>query len=98
MASIIFERAMRRVPAETHAFVGLSADILDRVQTQMEKRGMSETDLAQELGISQEELAPMLSLGHNFTLRTLARLQTIFGETLITITVADNHQTDVVYH
>ena len=96
MASTIFERAMHRVPAETQAFVGLSADILDRVQAQMEKRGMSETDLARELGVSQEELAPMLSLGHNFTLRTLTQLQTIFGETLIT--VADNHATDVVYH
>lgn len=96
MASTIFERAMHRIPAETHAFVALSADILDRVHTQMEKRGMSETDLARELGVSQEELAPMLSLGHNFTLRTLAHLQTIFGETLITVT--DNHTTDVVYH
>lgn len=95
MASTIFERALHRVPAETHAFVGLSADILDRVQAQMEKRGMSETDLARELDISQEELATMLSLGHNFTLRTIARLQTIFGETLIT--VADDHTTNVVY-
>jgi DNA-binding Xre family transcriptional regulator len=96
MASATFERALRRVPEETHTFVGLSAEILDRLHALMAERGMNDDDLAQQMGISSDELAPMLSLGHNFTLRTIARLQHILGETLIS--VSGTHESEFVHH
>lgn len=96
MASTIFERALRRVPEETHTFVSLSADILDRLHILMEEHGMTENDLAQQLGMSEAQLVAMLSIGHNFDLRRLAQLQTIFGEAIIS--APNKHDPDMVIH
>jgi DNA-binding Xre family transcriptional regulator len=91
-SSEIFERALNRVPPETHVFVELSFRIFDRVHELLRKRGMTERDLAVALAMSEEDTSIMLSLGHNISLSKLAKLQTVLGGEIVQIVEAESRE------
>jgi DNA-binding Xre family transcriptional regulator len=88
-SSAIFEEALRRIPPETHVFMKLSFRIFDRVHELLRKRGMTESDLAVALAMSEEDTSIMLSLGHNISLSKLAKLQTVLGGEIVQIVEAE---------
>ena len=92
MASAIFEEALHRVPEETRIFAGLSLGFFDRVHLLLEERGMTEHDLARAMNISPLEMASMLSLGHNVSLRTLAQMQAVLGEPIMSMPDAQERE------
>lgn len=72
-------------PEDVKIFVRLYADITVRINQILREKGISQKDLAEAMGKKQSEISKWLSGEHNFTLRSLAKLQAELGEDLITV-------------
>ena len=81
----IFRQTLDDIPAETHIFIQKYTDILDRVQAILERKGMKRRDLAAALGKSESEVSKWLAGEHNFTLRSIAKLEAVLGEEILTV-------------
>ena len=85
MASKLFKQALEKVPVDTRIFVGKSMDIVERLQLLMTKKEISQRELAKQLKKSPSEINKWLGGSHNFTLKTLAKLEAILGEEIIVV-------------
>jgi ribosome-binding protein aMBF1 (putative translation factor) len=83
MSSIIFEKAIGRLSAEKLSEIRLSVDVVERIHDLMEKYAMNQKELAQKLGKHPSEINKWLSGTHNFTFKTITRLENIFGESIL---------------
>lgn len=73
------------IPKEKREAARLSFAVSDRLASLMESKGMSKKQLADNLGKRPNEITRWLSGEHNFTLSTIAKLSTYFGEPIIHI-------------
>lgn len=83
MPSTIFENAIQQVTPERTAFIKMSVEITKRIQELMKARGLSQNDLAKALDKSPSEISKWLSGMHNFTLRSIAKLETVLDAPII---------------
>lgn len=81
----LFRQTLDEIPAETHIFIQKYTDILDRVQAILERKGMKRRDLALALGKSESEVSKWLAGEHNFTLKSLAKLEAVLGEEILVV-------------
>ena len=81
----LFRNSLDEIPAETHIFVRKYTDILDRVQALLDKKGMKRRDLAAALGKSESEVSKWLAGEHNFTLKSIAKLEAVLGEDILVV-------------
>ena len=66
-------------------FVDYTFDLSKRIQFLLEQNCMDQKDLAKALGKNESEISKWLSGSHNFTLKTVARIEEILGGKLIEI-------------
>lgn len=83
MRSKVLQDILDETPKEVKIFVRLYADILKRVHQILEDKEMSQKDLAERLGKKPSEISKWLNGNHNFTLRSLAKLQAELGEKIV---------------
>ncbi|MCB9263836.1 MAG: helix-turn-helix transcriptional regulator [Lewinellaceae bacterium] len=83
MPSKIFESAINNVKPEHEAFIRMSVDISKRIQELMEVKGMKQNELAEALGKSPSEVSKWLSGMHNFTLKSIGKLEVILGAPIL---------------
>ncbi|SRR5260221_5638953 len=69
--------------AEDKLFVDKYLEIQYRINNIMTRKGITQRQLAGKLGKHEEEISKWLGDIHNFTLRTLAKLESALGETII---------------
>lgn len=81
----LFRQTLEEIPAETHIFIRKYTDILDRIQAILQRKGMKQRDLALALGKSESEVSKWLAGEHNFTLRSIAKLEAVLGEEILTV-------------
>ncbi|AFU69463.1 transcriptional regulator, XRE family protein [Psychroflexus torquis ATCC 700755] len=83
--SKILER-IRKVRAKyIDIFVDNTFDLSGRIQYLLDKKGMEQKDLARELKKNESEISKWLSGSHNFTLKTLAKIEAVLGERLLEV-------------
>ena len=85
MSSIIFEKAIGRLSSEKLSEIRLSVEVVERIYDLMEKYAMNQKELAQKLGKHPSEINKWLSGTHNFTFKTISRLEIIFGESILSV-------------
>lgn len=83
MASKYLDNALAEVSPENRVFVKKNLDITEEVMAVLARKGMTQRDLALKLGKSEPEVSRMLSGLHNFTLKTIAKLEVALGEDII---------------
>lgn len=81
----LFRQTLDEIPAETHIFIRKYTDILDRVQAILDRKGMKRRDLAEALGKSESEVSKWLAGEHNFTLKSIAKLEAVLGEDILVV-------------
>lgn len=64
-------------------FVDINLAITEQVYTILEKKGWNQKDLAREMGKKESEMSRWLSGMHNLTLKSISKLETVLGETII---------------
>lgn len=85
MRSKVAQRILAETPEETKIFARLYADIVVRVNQLLKAKGFSQKDLANKLEKRPSEINKWLVGEHNFTLRSLAKLEAELGETIINV-------------
>ena len=63
----------------------LSVSIANRIYDILERKGMSQKDLARKLGKTETEVSRWLSGMHNLTIGTIAKISIALGEDIIVI-------------
>lgn len=73
------------IKPEERAEARLSFQISNRLDSLMREKGLSKKQLADAVGKRPSEITRWLSGEHNFTISTLARLSTFFGQPIVTV-------------
>lgn len=90
MKSKIFQEILDNTPKDVEIFVDWYADLVVRVNQILREKGISKKELAEKLEKKPSEISKWLNGEHNFTLRSIAKLQAELGEPLLEIA---NHKT-----
>lgn len=85
MRSKVLQDILDETPKDVKIFVRLYADITKRIHQILQDKGMSQKELAESLDKKQSEISKWLGGDHNFTLRSLAKLQAELGEEIIQV-------------
>ena len=85
MRSKVLQEILDETSKDVKIFVRLYADILKRVHQILEEKDMSQKELADLLAKKPSEISKWLGGNHNFTLRSLAKLQAELGEEIIQV-------------
>lgn len=85
MASKYVNRILERRSPETKIFVRKYVDIVERIHNVLVSRGMTQKDLANLMEKRESEISKWLSGEHNFTLKSIAKLEAALGVELISV-------------
>lgn len=66
-------------------FVDYTFDLSNRIQFLLDQKSMDQKDLAKALGKNESEISKWLSGSHNFTLKTVARIEDVLGDKLLEV-------------
>jgi transcriptional regulator with XRE-family HTH domain len=95
MRSKIAQRILNETPEDVKIFVRLYADITIRINQILKEKKISQKDLAESLGKKPSEISKWLNGEHNFTLRSLAKIQAELGEEIVIIPKVQQNQSAV---
>lgn len=95
MRSKAAERIMQRVPEETKIFVRWYGDLIVRINEILDEKGWTQKELSERLDKKPSEISKWLNGEHNFTLKSLAKLQAELGAEILEVP-HDNRMVDYV--
>ncbi|NJC28049.1 helix-turn-helix domain-containing protein [Neolewinella antarctica] len=79
----LWENIVADIPQWAAIKTDLGFDIVEIIHQELIRKGWNQNDLAQALGKLPSEVSRWLNPGHNFTLKTLAKLSAALEVTLI---------------
>jgi transcriptional regulator with XRE-family HTH domain len=77
------EARRKKIPQDVKIYVDLAFKLADQIDFILKKQGKTQRELAQELGKSESEISKWLTGEHNFTIRSIAKLQAILKEPIV---------------
>jgi len=87
MRSKILQEILDETPKDVEIFVDKYTDLVIRINQILREKGYTQKSLANKLDKSPSEIHKWLSGDHNFTLRSIAKLEAELGETLLEVPV-----------
>lgn len=95
MRSKIAQKLLDKTSIETKEFVSLYSDIVVRINELIAEKGYSQKELAESIGKNPSEISKWLKGEHNFTLRSIAKLQAQLGEPIICVPKSKKFKSDL---
>ncbi len=80
------EARRKKISKDIDLFVNHSFEIVDRIQDILEAKRMEQKDLANLLGKSESEISKWMTGTHNFTLKTISKIELELGEPILQLT------------
>jgi transcriptional regulator with XRE-family HTH domain len=80
----VVSRLRERIKPEQKLFVRKNLAISEQISSILENKGWSQKRLAAEMGKKQSEISKLLSGMHNLTLQSIAKVEAVLGEEVIT--------------
>lgn len=81
----LFNEAYSKIPEESRRMSAHSFAIAAHISEILERKGWSKTDLATALGKKNAEISKWMSGQHNFTIATIAKIEAVLGEDIISV-------------
>ena len=81
----MFQQEIAKVPIELKLELDLSFAIADKIDAKIKEKGMTQKEFAKKMNKTEAEVSRWLSGTHNFTLKTIAKITNVLGESIITI-------------
>ncbi|WP_158859681.1 helix-turn-helix domain-containing protein [Lunatibacter salilacus] len=72
-----------QVSGEVDRFVDHSFDVVNKIHSILEKQGKTQQDLAALLGKSESEVSKWMRGTHNFTLKSIAKIEAVLDEKIL---------------
>jgi transcriptional regulator with XRE-family HTH domain len=85
MRSKVAARILAKTPEDVKIFVRMNADLIVLINSVIKEKGFTQKMLAENLEKSPSEINKWLTGEHNFTLKSIAKLQAELGVNLIEI-------------
>ncbi len=82
MRSKVFQRILDNTPEDVKIFTRYYGDLVVRINSLLNEKSYSQKDLAEKMDKKPSEISKWLNGEHNFTLRSLAKLEAELGEPL----------------
>jgi transcriptional regulator with XRE-family HTH domain len=82
MRSKVFQRILDKTPEDVKIFTRHYGDLVVRINSLLKDKGYTQKDLAEKLDKKPSEISKWLKGEHNFTLRSLAKLEAELGSPL----------------
>src|SRR5438105_9440383 len=79
----LFNKAVEKVSSEKKAAVSKAFDIVDQIACILERKKMTQKELAVAMGKSESEISKWMRGTHNFTIDTISKIETILGEPIL---------------
>jgi transcriptional regulator with XRE-family HTH domain len=95
MKSKIAQQVIDETPEDVKIFVRKYGDIVVRIHQILRENGVSQKMLAEQLQKSPSEISKWLSGGHNFTLKSLAKLEAELGKEIIYVPKRDSFHVQI---
>lgn len=80
-----FKEMLGIVPSEVGREIDLSFDIAARIHEVLVRKGWSQADFARNAGKKEAEISKWMSGQHNFTIRTIAFIENVLGEEILSV-------------
>jgi transcriptional regulator with XRE-family HTH domain len=93
-----FRDSVDNMSRDSQIFVDKSLAIAHYLQLLMQHQGLRQKDLAALMGKTEAELSKWLAGMHNYTLRSLAKLEAALGADIIVVPGKIEHPTPQVEH
>jgi len=84
MASKIFKESRELVPNYSRIFVKKSFSVVEYIHDILNKKQMTQKDLAGKLNKTESEISKILTPGHNMTFKTVSKIEDALNEEIIT--------------
>ena len=81
----LFDELYSKIPEDSRRKGSLSFAIAARILEILERKGWSQTDFARAIGKKDAEISRWLSGGHNFTIATIAKIEAVLGEDVLSV-------------
>lgn len=78
-----FKAMVEMIPADVSRELDLSFDIALRIEKLLERKGWSQADFARAAGKKEAEISKWMSGQHNFTIRTIAKIENVLGDKIL---------------
>ncbi|MBO9618715.1 MAG: helix-turn-helix transcriptional regulator [Niabella sp.] len=85
MRSKVAKRIQKETPEEVRVFVRQYTDIIVRINELLQQKGYSQKELAARMNKRPSEINKWLKGNHNFTLKTIAKLEAELGASIIDV-------------
>lgn len=83
MPSNYLKKMLEEASDSTKVFAEKSLDIVEQIHEILQQKGMTQKDLADALDKTESEISKWLSPGHNMTLKTIAKIESILEEPIL---------------
>lgn len=83
--SEMFQQEIAKVPIDLKLELDLSFAIADKIDAILKKKGMTQKEFAKKMNKTEAEVSRWLSGTHNFTLKTIAKITAVLGESIVFI-------------
>ncbi len=95
MRSKTAQRILNETPEEVRIFVKLYSDIVVRISELLKQEGITQKELAEKMNKMPSEISKWLNGDHNFTLKSLAKLEAELGAPLLEVPKTENKATAI---
>jgi len=86
--SKVIERILSRIPSYKKRMMSISFDIAAQIYEYMKKDGgITQKEFAKKMSKKESEISKWLSGGHNFTIETIAKIEEVFNEKIVYISM-----------
>lgn len=79
----LFDEVLENTNNESKLFVSRSLAIANQILVLLDKKGLKQKDLANMLGKKEAEISRWLTGFHNFTVKSIAKIENALGEQII---------------
>lgn len=81
----VLDDILSNIPKEIQKEVDMFYAIAVRINDILKRKGWNQANLAKAMGKKEAEVSKWLSGNHNFTISTLARIETVLEEDIISV-------------
>ena len=81
----LLDDILKDTPKDSIIFIHKSLEFSNRISDILERKGLMQKDLAEMLDKTEAEVSKWLCGTHNFTLRTISKIEAVLGESIMEI-------------
>lgn len=91
------EERRKRISKDIDIYVDRSFQIVDRIYQILSEQGKDQKSLAKALGKSESEISKWMTGTHNFTLKSLSKIEAVLGQPIMEVTEKANAKESFTY-